>query len=305
MAPPKVRSILAAVDFGTRSEEVLRQAAALAERTGAGLHVLHVAEASRPPTKEAQSEADADRLEEARRELHAFLERVVPGATPDSAEVAFGRPHEGITQRAGELSADLVVLGPNQDGDLRARFIGTTAEHVLQDADTPCLVVRSPLPLPLDRIGVTTDLSEASAGALRLAFSWAPLLAGAMASYRVLVMHAGATQDRLDDDFEEEVLRPNLEAQVAEARDAAGTAEADDPTIQIVWDNKEAEAVTKWAEREEIGLLVVGSHGQSGLKRAVLGSVATAVAREAHCPVLIVPAPEGEVGIEPRGGPET
>lgn len=58
-----------------------------------------------------------------------------------------------------------------------------------------------------------------------------------------------------------------------------------------------AQTIVDTAEEEEADLLVVGTRGQTGLKRAFLGSVAAHVIREAPCPVLSVP-PEAEA--EPR-----
>ena len=47
----------------------------------------------------------------------------------------------------------------------------------------------------------------------------------------------------------------------------------------------------KFAEREEVDLIVMGSHGRSGLSRLLMGSVAEGVMRKAKCPVLIVKHP--------------
>jgi universal stress protein A len=41
-------------------------------------------------------------------------------------------------------------------------------------------------------------------------------------------------------------------------------------------------------EREDVGLIVMGTHGRSGLSRFFLGSVAEKVVRHAHCPVLTI-----------------
>jgi nucleotide-binding universal stress UspA family protein len=48
--------------------------------------------------------------------------------------------------------------------------------------------------------------------------------------------------------------------------------------------------VTQAAREAGIGLLVVGTHGRTGVKRLVLGSVAERIVREAHCDVLVVRA---------------
>jgi universal stress protein A len=47
----------------------------------------------------------------------------------------------------------------------------------------------------------------------------------------------------------------------------------------------------KFAEREEMDLIVMGSHGRTGLRRLLMGSVAEGVMRKAPCPVLIVKQP--------------
>jgi nucleotide-binding universal stress UspA family protein len=47
----------------------------------------------------------------------------------------------------------------------------------------------------------------------------------------------------------------------------------------------------EFAERENIDLIVIGSHGRTGLSRLLLGSVAEAVVRRAKCPVLTVKHP--------------
>jgi nucleotide-binding universal stress UspA family protein len=48
------------------------------------------------------------------------------------------------------------------------------------------------------------------------------------------------------------------------------------------------EAIVHLAEEIDAGLIVIGSRGYGGLKRALLGNVADSVVRHAHCPVLVV-----------------
>ena len=49
--------------------------------------------------------------------------------------------------------------------------------------------------------------------------------------------------------------------------------------------------IVDFAEREHVDLIVMGSHGRTGLARLLMGSVAEGVARRAPCPVLIVKQP--------------
>jgi nucleotide-binding universal stress UspA family protein len=52
--------------------------------------------------------------------------------------------------------------------------------------------------------------------------------------------------------------------------------------------NSIASSIIEFAENEEVDLIVVGTRGASGVKRMLLGSVASTVVTFAHCPVLIV-----------------
>jgi nucleotide-binding universal stress UspA family protein len=52
--------------------------------------------------------------------------------------------------------------------------------------------------------------------------------------------------------------------------------------------------ILRFAERENVDLIVMGSHGRTGLSRLLMGSIAEGIMRKAPCPVLIVrqPAPQ-------------
>ena len=51
------------------------------------------------------------------------------------------------------------------------------------------------------------------------------------------------------------------------------------------------EEIVGLADRENVDLIVMGSHGRTGLYRMLMGSIAEGVLRKAHCPVLIVKQP--------------
>ena len=59
------------------------------------------------------------------------------------------------------------------------------------------------------------------------------------------------------------------------------------------WTNARDEAIVHLAEDIGAGMIVIGSRGFGGMKRAVLGNVADSVVRHAHCPVLVVRPTDG------------
>jgi len=61
-------------------------------------------------------------------------------------------------------------------------------------------------------------------------------------------------------------------------------------TSEVVLSPSVASSILESATRLEADLIVMGTHGRSGLRRAMLGSVADAVVRNARCPVVTVRA---------------
>ena len=56
----------------------------------------------------------------------------------------------------------------------------------------------------------------------------------------------------------------------------------------LVWEGEPGEAIVAAADAETADIIVVGSHGRSGVSRVFMGSVSDFVVRHAHCPVMVV-----------------
>lgn len=63
-------------------------------------------------------------------------------------------------------------------------------------------------------------------------------------------------------------------------------------SIHTINDPSASSGIIRFADEHKIDLIIIGSHGRSGLKKAVLGSVASGVIKNANCPVMIVKAPK-------------
>jgi nucleotide-binding universal stress UspA family protein len=61
-----------------------------------------------------------------------------------------------------------------------------------------------------------------------------------------------------------------------------------DVSVSIVHNSSTIDGILSFVEKNNIDLIVMGSHGRSGFKKLVLGSVAAAVIAKTKCPVLIV-----------------
>jgi nucleotide-binding universal stress UspA family protein len=76
-----------------------------------------------------------------------------------------------------------------------------------------------------------------------------------------------------------------LDEQVEMIKEAGGTVA--ETHIRVVAEHRDR-AIVELAEELRAGLIAMGSRGQGGVKRALLGSVSDSVVQHAHCPVLVV-----------------
>jgi nucleotide-binding universal stress UspA family protein len=153
----------------------------------------------------------------------------------------------------------------------------------------------TPAPAPGGgRIVVGVDDSDQAAVALR----WA-LAEGTLRGALVEVVHAwsppvsalpfGATLVVPVDEAEvDSAARNHLDQLIA---DAVADVGGDPPEVQVTV-LPGSPAVTLVEVSEGADLLVVGSHGRTGLSRLVVGSVAMAVVQHAHCPVVVIRTPD-------------
>ena len=79
------------------------------------------------------------------------------------------------------------------------------------------------------------------------------------------------------------VLTAAVEEQVQKIRGAGGEIAQAHPRI-----GRPYAEIVHLAEELEVGIVVVGSRGAGGVRRALMGSVSDSVVRHAHCPVLVV-----------------
>lgn len=286
MAMPEIRSILVASDLGDQSDLVLRAAAGVARRTGARLHAHHVLELN---DEESRADTFQAHVAEAERRLADQCARAAAGICETaSARVEVYEPHLSILDRARDVEAGLIVLGPPKAEGFADRLLATTnSDRVIRGATVPCLVVRGAMGLPLGPIVCAVDLAdpagEAVAGAVQLAARW-----GGDAP-RVEVLHvvprvAGAPGFELERARLPELL-PGVSAAVARA----GADRSVEVSEEVLWGDSTAGAITGFAAEVGAGLVVMGTHARGALARAMVGSVSAAVVRTASSPVLLLP----------------
>jgi nucleotide-binding universal stress UspA family protein len=287
------RVLLVGSDLSPASDTIIQHAAAIA-RAGEG--ALHVVSAYPPPVHgfgDAPAEVPEPVLQEVRDALPAQVRRILPESSwPRSLEVRFGSPASVILERAREVQADTIVLGPHRGADVHANFLGTTADEVLRFTTVPCLTLRGPLSLPLHRVGLATDFSAGASMALDCTLAWAESLGTHRAGGEETEINVVSVAPSPDGTSSDAAGRLRDVVREARARLPAGEVRT---TAEVLVNPDVASTVARWAERTRLDLLVVGTFGQSnrGRRGPGLGSISSALARRAPCPVLFVPIGSG------------
>src|SRR6185436_8180065 len=89
------------------------------------------------------------------------------------------------------------------------------------------------------------------------------------------------------------VLNPALARRLSERLTAEDLADGG-ACARLEVADRPADAITGYAKREHIDLIVMGTHGRTGVTHMLMGSVAEHVVRTAPCPVLTIRHPERE-----------
>jgi nucleotide-binding universal stress UspA family protein len=301
--------ILLATDGSPEAERATRMAVTLSNRLGSELHVVRVGGV---PSAYTYSEAEifgrefqtlrAHAEEYARERLDEETKKVrAMGGEVTGSHAGAGSADAEIVRLAEELGVGLVILGSRGSGALRRAVMGSVSSSVVRHSHGSVLVVRGDRRgedhLP-GRILLALDGSkEANAAA------WAAVEISNATGSELHIVYAVNTEPRMPwmpylgpgtSDWWEEALGETKRKsrawvdQQAE-RIAAEGAKVEDVHLAF---GKPDEVIVKLGEELEAGLIVTGSRGLGGVRRALMGSVSESVVRHAHCPVLVVRADE-------------
>src|SRR5690606_25204297 len=95
--------------------------------------------------------------------------------------------------------------------------------------------------------------------------------------------------DRPGSPFDHTVVEPELRREIEAAKERVSSARELNVQQEVRWGDSAVDEIIRMATEDSIDLVVLGTHGHGAVKRALIGSTASGVARRAPCPVLLVP----------------
>ncbi|MDO8876162.1 MAG: universal stress protein [Pseudolabrys sp.] len=282
-----MKTIVAATDFSTRSQRALRRAGLLARQFGAEVTLVHVVDDDQP---EALVEVE-------RREADRYLNEQMTSLAElrDSrcrAVVTTGEAFDSILQAARNASADLIVMGMHRKQLLRDTIVGTTIERVIRTGPYPVLMVNKDAAHSYGHVLAAVDMSKASAHAIQTAAALGllgdaavSLIHAFLAPGRGMMFVANAPEDQIEKYVASERLQAREELLAFLAAHEIGS----QGWRHRIEEGGAFEVISKAVKETTPDLVVIGTHGRSGIVKMLIGSVAEEVLRSIDVDILAVP----------------
>jgi nucleotide-binding universal stress UspA family protein len=286
--------VLVPLDGSERAERVLSQVARLLRREAAEL--ILVRSVFTPPSL---ARIDTAALEaEHRHEAEAYLEmvrgRLAERGILARSQVPHGPAETAILETARRENVSLIAMSTHGRSGLSRWALGSVAERVVRSSKVPVLLLHSFRPdakgqmtpmgdglLPFRRLLVPLDGSDEAREALGAAEAFAQLFEA-----EIMLLHVQGTGKG-----------PDLDAEAGRLRQAGLRA-----AVRWVDGHDVAGRILDEAEAEGADLIVMATHGRSGLSRWLMGSVAERVLRASGTPLLVV-RPAAQAAALPVGAP--
>ncbi|HJV64986.1 MAG TPA: universal stress protein [Geomonas sp.] len=300
-----LKSILVPIDGSLMAEAALPAAALLAEKLKARVTLIHVVERDAPDAVHGQphlkhpQDAENYLREVAKRAFSKQIEVECHVHTNEVDDVA-----ASIIEHAQELSLDLVVMCSHGRGAALHLFLGSIAQKVIAGGSTPVLIThpdaegKAPaflcrhILVPLDdhpdhaqSLPFSKEIARACGATLHLAFVVPDL--GTLSGERALAsrMLPGTTKRAL------ELSTQDAERYFAELEEGLRS-EGFQASAHVLRGDP-ASVIVEAAQLPEIDMVVLGTHGKTGMDAFWSGSVAHRICSQSRVPLLLVPVGKG------------
>jgi nucleotide-binding universal stress UspA family protein len=309
-----ISRILFATDFSPCSEEALQYALHWGKVCEAQIDCISVL----PIHHHLDMEGTVLQLylDEQRKIIHPRLETLAQYIRkhhgPCVTHELSGIPHSTICEVAKETGADLIVLGTHGWSGIDRFLLGSTAERVVAQAPCPVLTIKttspqskalayatdkeiqglrtppSPETCSPRHVVVAVDFSDCSQDAVEYAFNIAKEFDVHITLVHVEELPSYSLDFNLTYLETQKEKRRQADKQMKELCRLFETKGITATCVQKV--PPVPEAIIKTIEDNKANLLVMGTHGRSGLSRLLMGSVASTLLRKAQVPIVTVHA---------------
>lgn len=295
----KTKTVLHPTDFSPESQNAFQYAYELAERRDAELHLLHVATflGDDPLRTAFDVSLDEDEFykqvhDEADEKMKKLIQTVEASSVPVRRVHSRGTaPAPVITEYAKKQDIDAIVMGTEGRRGVSRLVLGSVAAEVVRNAPCAVFTVRdgaTEMPSGVERVLTPVDLSEFSRPLLRAARDLAASFNASLDLLHVVeplpfpvpLVGAVTIHDLIPDPVDQAKLQLDRLVETSGGLPVS--------TSTHVAEGHAATMIVEEADKNDVDLIVMSSHGRTGLERVMLGSVTARVVRRASCPVCVM-----------------
>ncbi|WP_299990969.1 universal stress protein [uncultured Pontibacter sp.] len=276
-----MRRILVPTDFSDQARNAFEVAVAIARQTGAAIKLLHVVEMPYSYSFSATGDlVGGNGMEQ------VYMMKLLENTKYRMAELERSVEHEGvevvqevdadnvirkIRRVINDDKVDLVVMGSKGASGMDEFLIGSNTEKVVRTAECPVLTVKGPIPnLQIRNIVLPSDFKREIGTAVEK-FKYFQQMFGAKL-HLVYINTPGAFESS-----------SNLRARMQKAAERYGLQNF---TINVYNDTIEEDGILHFAEETGADLVMMATHGRTGLSHLLSGSIAEDLVNHSDIPVL-------------------
>jgi nucleotide-binding universal stress UspA family protein len=194
-----------------------------------------------------------------------------------------GEAHERIVDLADAENCDIIIMGRRGLRSVERMLVGRVTARVIGHSQRDVLVMPNNTSVGWKTIVLATDGSQYSDRAAERAIAFARSYGGEL---RVLSVVDVPTEFYAEAPQAVDDLIRKAKSFVAAVKKKAEEAGLKAETF--VGESEAYQAIIRLAQEQKADMIVIGSHGRTGLRRLLMGSVAEKVIGYAGCPVLVV-----------------
>ena len=298
----QLQKILFPTDFSKCAEQALAHTVFLAEESRAEIHVLHVItifqdQPSVVSNEIAETKEMVKKLEDvAEKQLNKILNSHSSDDVKITTEIKRGiSAAPAILEYASDNNIDLIVMGTHGRRGLGHLLLGSAAEEVVRLAPYPVFTIRElkepKSVMQVNNILVPVDFSNHSQKALSYASEIAQSYNAQLQVLHIIeeTMYPAFSVTGKSSIFDlvpgiKDDSRKRIEKMIKEFVSDKVKSKV------FVQGGRAANDIIKFAKENSTDLIVIATHGLTGLEHMLLGSVTEKVVRMAHCPVFTVKA---------------
>ena len=279
-----MKKIIVPVDFSDVSSHALDFAIDFNSRIDAQIILLHVLElpnysfsvAGEMNLARPEVFFNGKLIEGVHNQLEEWATRVTDAGQDVVKRMKYGQPYQSITSEIVEEKAQWIIMGSTGSSGLEEVFLGSNAERVIRHSECPVIVIKGPTKITdMKNIVFASDLSEEQ--------DWVAYKAKDIQEMLGLNMHivkVRTPRNFLSSDAANEQL-----SQFAKRNHFENT------TLNSIESDYPDEGIVEFAEDVKAGMIVLGTHGKTGLAHIFGGSRAEDLANRSIIPVMTFKMP--------------